>query len=102
MATSDEKKALAGAALMMHVAWEALKSSAVDREQLVRLEEDLRTGSATLALYLQRDAQTLYLSAAALPAEFADPFDGEPLLRIQGPVAFPVLEFENLVDVVRS
>lgn len=97
---SDEqtsRKALGGAALMCKVAWEAIKAVGLAKNPaaLEAFEKRLSTGKATLAIFIQRDAEQLQLTAAALPAQFETVFDA-PLLRIQGPVVDGVAELYAL------
>lgn len=96
------KKALGGASLMCSIAWEGIKAAAgKDLEGLRILEDRLRKGEATIAVFVQRDATTVYLSAAALPPGWQDAFEGFQLFRIQGPVISAIEELKRLriVDV---
>lgn len=99
-----EKKLLAGATLMMGVTWEAVKATAQKRgeEQVAKLsdlEEKLRDGKATLAVFVQRDGERVYATAAALPPGFEDPFTGGGLVRVQGPIVGSIEELQRLTVI---
>jgi hypothetical protein len=88
------KKALAMGSALFHVIWEAIKAGRGDAG-VVELEQLLREGKATLGIYLQRDAENIYLCAAALEPGWQDPF-GARLVHIQGPMIHAVDELARV------
>lgn len=92
----SKKKALAGATLMWAIAWEAIKAERgeLDPKGLAEVEELIRSGKATIGIYLERAGAEISL-AAAVVAPGGRPFD-RALLKIRGPVIESVEQLQGL------
>jgi hypothetical protein len=72
----DGQVIIYGATLLMTTVQSAIKEVQGDTPELRELFEALGNGKASLALYVQRHGDTVYVSAAALPPGRQDPFKG--------------------------
>lgn len=86
----ETKRTLHGnASLTMLALKQVLRATGTveDPAKLAELEESLRNGTAALAVYLQLDGDTLFLSATAVPGgKFQDPFSETNGIKISGPL----------------
>ena len=95
-ALEAKRKVLAGATLMWAAAWEAIKADGRERDPkgLAELEALVRAGKATIGIYLERDADKVFLAAAIVQAG-AEPFENT-VLKIRGPVVASIEQLQAL------
>jgi hypothetical protein len=84
MTDSTKQKTLGAAMLMTALVWEAIKAGEInlpagDPRKLLEIEEMLRTGKASLGVYLERSGERLYLCAALVHPGESCPFSGSVL-----------------------
>lgn len=102
----DEKQrnALGYASLMLITSWEAARGDGEAKapEKFAMMEKAIAAGEAGLCVTLQRIGGSIRVTAAVMPPEFQDPFEGGGIVDLVGPLVLSREQLEGLLVIKPS